>query len=109
MRCTYVEKGSSATFLGTARFIGNSVISTDLPPIMVGDTGGLRNNYIPRDGGAVFNKVRKTSYKTSLGTRTSAHATTASRVERHEFIHHRVSSRSASRVEGQELLRHRAS
>lgn len=53
----YVERDSSATFLGAASFIGNSVISVDFPPIQSAG-GGFRNSYLPRNGGAVFNKVR---------------------------------------------------
>lgn len=51
----YVERDSSATFLGAASFIGNSVISVDFPPIQSAG-GGFRNSYLPRNGGAVFNK-----------------------------------------------------
>lgn len=50
----YVDKGSSATFMGTARFIGNSVI-TKIRPSTQSSDGRFRSN-IPR-GGAVFNKV----------------------------------------------------
>ena len=53
----YVEKGSSATFLGAARFFENTVISTDLSSTSTGASGN-KNDYIIRRGGAVFNKVR---------------------------------------------------
>lgn len=52
-----MEKDTSATFMGTASFIGNSVISTELPSIP-GEFGGTRNVFLLRNGGAVFNKVR---------------------------------------------------
>lgn len=52
----YVEKDSSATFMGAARFIGNSVISEDLPSSQTA-SGGFRSNFKLRSGGAVFNKV----------------------------------------------------
>lgn len=52
----YLEKDTSATFMGTARFIRNSVISTDLPSVPA-PSGGTRNVFIIRSGGAVFNKV----------------------------------------------------
>ena len=52
----YVEKDSSSTFMGTASFIGNSVISTDLPSTQTSEFG-FRSNFKLRSGGAVFNKV----------------------------------------------------
>lgn len=52
----YVERDSSATFMGAASFVGNSVMSTDLPPTET-PSGGFRSNYKVRSGGAVFNKV----------------------------------------------------
>lgn len=55
----YVGSGSSATFQGIARFLENTVISTDLPDSLSGNSVD-ENIYIVRSGGAIFNEVRCT-------------------------------------------------
>lgn len=55
----YVEKGSSATFLGEAHFLQNTVVSTYVPATSTSDSYD-GDNYIVRSGGAIFNEVRCT-------------------------------------------------
>eukprot|EP00903_Cladosiphon_okamuranus_P014210 g13202.t1 len=55
----YVDEGSTATFMGTAYFLGNSVANEQLGPVSCGEgcTRTARGeSYITKKGGAVHNK-----------------------------------------------------
>lgn len=62
----YVERGSSATFLGEAYFLQNTVISAALPSTSSATSSDDADyiissddtDYIIRSGGAIFNGVR---------------------------------------------------
>lgn len=53
-----LERGSVAVFQGTADFIENSIKSTNMGIVPVGDDGGYRDVERARKGGAISNEVR---------------------------------------------------
>ncbi|CAM9393056.1 unnamed protein product [Sphacelaria rigidula] len=51
----YVQEGATATFMGTAGFYNNTVMETELPPVLFGG-GGFSLRSIRKKGGALHNK-----------------------------------------------------
>lgn len=55
-----MQEDATATFMGTVSFANNTVMETELPPVVY-PSGGYSPQYIKKKGAALHNKVRMRS------------------------------------------------